>query len=139
MFHSTGQYKLSPNPIVNAFGVNAWALFLGIIAFFPVAGHLSDLWGRRNVMAIGGICFAATAPIGLVVISLGNQWWAFVAQLTMGLELSLWCAPMAAWLAESFEPEMRLTSVAVGYNVGVGYVVVGGNVKPCEHAAVISD
>lgn len=79
-------------------------------------------------MALGGFCFGATAPVGIVVISLGNQWWAFAAQLTMGLELSLWCAPMAAWLAESFEPRMRLTSVAVGYNLGVGYVLFPGGI-----------
>lgn len=74
-------------------------------------------------MATGGISFCASAPLGLYIISIGNPWWAFAAQLMMGLELSLWCAPMAAWLAESFEPEMRLTSVAVGYNIGVGYVM----------------
>lgn len=113
-------YALSPHRIPDAFGINALAIFCSIIMFFPVAGHWSDLWGRRRIMTIGGVAFGIGAPIGLRIISQGNVWWALAAQLAMGTALSLWCAPMAAWLAESFEPQIRLTSAAVGYNLGVG-------------------
>jgi MFS family permease len=113
-------YTLSPHPIPSAFAINAWAIFCSIILFFPVAGHWSDIFGRRRVMTIGGVIFGLGAPIGLRIISQGVPWWAFGAQLFMGTALSLWCAPMAAWLAESFAPQTRLTNVAVGYNVGVG-------------------
>jgi MFS family permease len=37
----------------------------------------------------------------------------------MGAFLALWGGPMMAWLAESFPPETRLTSMSVGYNMGV--------------------
>ena len=37
----------------------------------------------------------------------------------------MWGAPMCAWLVESFEPESRLTSVSIGYNVA--QAVAGGS------------
>lgn len=113
-------YTLSPHPISSAFAINAWAIFGSIIMLFPIAGHWSDIWGRRRVMTTGGVVFGLGAPIGLRIISTGNPLWALLAQMGMGTALSLWCAPMAAWLAESFEPHIRLTSAAVGYNLGVG-------------------
>ena len=52
---------------------------------------------------------------------------AFSAQSMLGLSLSMWGAPMCAWLVESFEPEARLTSVSIGYNVAQA---IGGGLSP---------
>merc|ERR1712226_931704 len=47
-----------------------------------------------------------------------------LAQSSLGLFLSLWGAPMSAWLVESFPPEVRLTSVSIGYNIA--QATIGG-------------
>jgi MHS family proline/betaine transporter-like MFS transporter len=113
-------FELIPNPMPQAFGINSSSLFLSVCVFFPLAGAFSDQIGRRCVMTIGGVGFGVTSPFLLIVIGQGNVWLAFFSQCWMGVCLSLWGAPMMAWLAESFDPKVRLTSAAVGYNLGVG-------------------
>jgi len=112
-------------PIAGAFGINSAALFLSVCLTFPLAGILSDRIGRVRVMTIGGLGMGILSPIMVTFIGKGDPATAFFAQLIMGLALSFWGAPMCAWLAESFSPAARLTSVAIGYNVA--QAIVGGS------------
>lgn len=112
-------------PIPNAFFVNSGALFVSVCLLFPLAGILSDIFGRNRVMYVGGVSLAILAPIMVFVISEGNAVAAFFAQCAMGISLSLWGAPMCSWLVESFPPAIRLTSVAVGYNIA--QAIIGGS------------
>jgi MFS family permease len=57
-----------------------------------------------------------------------------LAQTFLGIALSFWGAPMMAWLAESFEPSARLTSVSIGYNIGQ---VLGGGVAPAAATELV--
>ena len=76
-------------------------------------------------MTIGGIIFGLGAPLAIMGIANGNSLVvALFCQSCLGICLSLWGAPMMAWLVENFEPEARLTSAAVGYNIG--QAAVGG-------------
>jgi hypothetical protein len=70
-------------------------------------------------MTTGGILFGLVGPILVMLVgNLGsNSMIAFESQSLLGLSLASWGAPMCAWLVESFEPEARLTSVSIGYNV----------------------
>jgi len=119
--------SLIENPVPNAFAINSAALFIGVCVLFPIAGWLSDKYGRRLIMSIGGTSLALFGPSILRVISRGggNPLMAFAAQLFLGVCLSFWGSPMGAWLAESFEPEARLTSVSLGYNTA--HAIVGGS------------
>jgi len=116
---------LSSNPISNAFLVNNTSLFISVVLGFPPAGMLSDYLGRTRVMAFGGICMLFFAPFLVNMIGIGSAWGAFYAQLALGTFLSCWCAPMMAWLAESFRPELRLTAVSIGYNIA--QALIGGS------------
>ena len=116
---------LTDNPVPNAFFVNGTALLLSVCLLFPVAGWLSDKFGRRTIMSIGGTSVALLSPMIIRIIGRGNPWEAFVAQTWLGISLSFWGSPMCAWLVESFEPAARLTSVAVGYNLA--HALVGGS------------
>jgi len=111
-------------PVPKGFLVNSAALFLSVCLLFPIAGILSDMFGRYKIMLFGGVSLGVLSPLCLAVISKGNSVAAFFAQSAMGIALSLWGAPMCAWLVESFPPAMRLTSVAVGYNIA--QALVGG-------------
>jgi MHS family proline/betaine transporter-like MFS transporter len=115
---------LIESPVPHAFGVNSAALLISVCLFFPVAGILSDRYGRRFVMTIGGVSVGVLSPILVLVIGKGNALNALVAQSSLGVALSFWGAPMCAWLVEAFEPEARLTSVAIGYNLA--QATVGG-------------
>ena len=111
-------------PVPSAFLVNSFSiLMLGI--WFPLAGVLSDFVGRRRVMTVGGLTFGCAGPILLLVIgNLGSKsmWIAFFSQMGLGISLAMWGSPMCAWLVESFEPEARLTSVSIGYNLAQAFV-----------------
>ena len=115
---------LIPNSIPQATGVNSLALLLSVCLLFPIAGGLSDKYGRKRIMTIGAISFGLLSPLFIMLIGLGSPYVAFLCQLAMGVCLSFWGAPMMAYMIESFPPEARLTSAAVGYNIG--HACVGG-------------
>lgn len=104
-------------PIPNSFLINSASLFLSVCLIFPLAGILSDRLGRKRVMGAGGFFLGVLSPLMIMLISSGSVASAFMAQFIMGVCLCLWGAPMMAWLAESFEPAARLTSVSIGYNI----------------------
>mmetsp|Transcript_7782 Transcript_7782/g.17562 ORF Transcript_7782/g.17562 Transcript_7782/m.17562 type:complete len:554 (-) Transcript_7782:32-1693(-) len=114
-------------PVPNSFAVNSASLSLSVCLLFPVAGWLSDKLGRKRVMAVGGMAMAVGSPLMITLIGSGQAATAFCAQMFLGISLSLWGAPMMAWLAESFEPAARLTSVSIGYNIAQA---CGGGMAP---------
>jgi len=118
------QKKVEPN-IDGAFVINSVSLFFSVCLFFPLAGILSDMYSRTKIMYIGGVCLCLLSPLMITVILMGNPVAAFFAQSTLGISLSLWGAPMMAWLVESFPSHVRLTSVAVGYNLA--HMLIGGS------------
>ncbi|KAL7540802.1 hypothetical protein ACHAWF_006789 [Thalassiosira exigua] len=118
---------LIETPVPNSFAVNSASLGLSLCILFPGAGLLSDKLGRKKVMAIGGVALGILSPIMLKMIGSGHAGSAFSAQMILGISLSLWGAPMMAWLAESFEPAARLTSVSIGYNIAQA---CGGGMSP---------
>jgi len=116
--------ELIEEPVPRAFGVNSASLLFSVCLLFPIAGHLSDKYGRVFIMTIGGVCLMLFAPILIIIVGRGNAWAAFFAQSTLGIMLSFWGSPMCAWLVEAFPPASRLTSVAIGYNIA--QALVGG-------------
>ncbi|KAL7492101.1 hypothetical protein ACHAWT_002613 [Skeletonema menzelii] len=125
---------LVDNPVPNAFAVNSASLAISVCLLFPIAGWLSDKYGRRRVMGLGGLLLGVFAPICMTLIGNGTTATALLAQTCLGIALSFWGAPMMAWLAESFEPSARLTSVSIGYNVGQ---VLGGGVAPAAATELV--
>uniref|UniRef100_A0A6U6DIP3 Major facilitator superfamily (MFS) profile domain-containing protein n=1 Tax=Odontella aurita TaxID=265563 RepID=A0A6U6DIP3_9STRA len=111
-------------PVPHAFLVNSASLMFSVCALFPVAGRLSDRFGRVRTMKIGGAGVGLLAPFCIYIVGRGGPLGAFAAQFVLGVFLSLWGAPMMAWLVESFPRSARLTSVAIGYNVA--QAVAGG-------------
>jgi MHS family proline/betaine transporter-like MFS transporter len=80
-------------PVPGAFGVNSAALFISVCLFFPLAGILSDIFGRYKIMLLGGVVMGVLSPLMVIVISSGDSTAAFFAQSAMGIALSLWGAP----------------------------------------------
>jgi len=101
--------------------VNSVSLFLSVCILFPLAGIASDWYGRARVMYLGGIILVLVSPLMFIWIGHGNPLGAFCAQFILGISLSLWGAPMCSWLVESFPSHVRLTSVAIGYNIALAF------------------
>jgi MHS family proline/betaine transporter-like MFS transporter len=116
--------KLLEEPVPNAFAVNSGSLFV-VCVFFPFAGWLSDVYGRRFVMYCGGATLVVGAPALFYAMTLGSALKAFAAQSLYGMTMALWGAPMCAWLVEAFPPAARLTAVSIGYNLA--QALIGGS------------
>jgi MHS family proline/betaine transporter-like MFS transporter len=116
-------------PLPFAFVVNSSCLFVTMVLLFPFAGWMSDVWGRKAVMTWGGVGVALLSPVAMDVVSRGESsfGWVVAAQMVLGVCLCLYAAPMCAWMVESFPPEARLTSVAIGYNVAMA---LAGGMSP---------
>lgn len=128
--------ELSENPVPGAFLMNTIALFLSVCLVFPVAGILSDKYGRVRIMTIGGTMLAILSPLLIIAIGQGKPALALLSQCIIGLSLSLFSAPMCAWLVEAFEPKTRLTSVAVGYNLAQA---LAGGITPFLATLISND
>ena len=128
--------ELSDNPVPGAFLINTVSLFLSLCLVFPVAGTLSDTFGRIRIMTVGGTMLAILSPLLVIAIGQGKPALALVSQCTMGIALSLFSAPMCAWLVEAFEPNARLTSVAVGYNIAQA---LAGGITPFLATLISND
>jgi MHS family proline/betaine transporter-like MFS transporter len=123
-------------PIPNSFLINSASLFFSVCLIFPLAGILSDKFGRKRVMGAGGLLLAIMSPLLIMVISRSDVAGAFISQFIMGIGLCLWGAPMMAWLAESFEPAARLTSVSIGYNIAQA---LGGGMAPAIATMLVDE
>merc|ERR1712232_87462 len=110
--------------VPNDFLLNSLSLLFTNCLFFPVAGSLSDKYGRTNTMTFGAIGIIWLGPLTLYVINTTEPLSIFITQSSLGISLACWGAPMCAWLVEQFPPEVRLTAVAIGYNIAQG--VMGG-------------
>ncbi len=106
-------------PVAGAFWVNLLATIFGYSVPSITAGVLSDRYGRNKIMTLGAVCVGSVAPFMVWIISWGVTWKAFLAQWAIGVLLSIFTGPMWAWLPEKFPPRVRLTSAALGYNLGI--------------------
>eukprot|EP00585_Thalassiosira_rotula_P009650 CAMPEP_0196143550 /NCGR_PEP_ID=MMETSP0910-20130528/13588_1 /TAXON_ID=49265 /ORGANISM="Thalassiosira rotula, Strain GSO102" /LENGTH=482 /DNA_ID=CAMNT_0041405027 /DNA_START=145 /DNA_END=1593 /DNA_ORIENTATION=- len=111
--------KLVDPPVNGAFWVNLVCNIFGLTGMSFLAGWLSDHVGRVRTMVVGAISAAIAGPFMVYIISQGNTLNALFAQFTLCCCVSLYAGPSLTWLVESFPPHVRLTSVALGFNVGM--------------------
>jgi MFS family permease len=97
---------------------------IGSLMVLPLAGHLSDLYGRKRVIAAGCIGtglwvfalfgFMDTKVVGLIVFGL----------LIDGIMQDLQYGPQAAIIAENFPASRRYTGSGLGYHLAA--ITAGG-------------
>ncbi len=97
---------------------------VGSLIWNPLAGHLSDRFGRRRVYMFGA---AATGVFGFVYFALLNT--AMPALIFLAVFLSLLThdiqyGPQAALIAESFTPRLRYSGASMGYQLAS--IIAGG-------------
>jgi MFS family permease len=89
---------------------------LGFI-LIPLAGHLSDLYGRKRVYMSGA---ALTGLFGFVYFGLLDTKVAALAFIAIALSLvahNIQYGPQAALIAEAFPPPVRYSGASIGYQL----------------------
>ena len=89
---------------------------LGFI-LIPLAGHLSDLYGRKRVYMSGA---ALTGLFGFVYFGLLDTRIAALAFIAIALSLvahNIQYGPQAALIAEAFPPPVRYSGASIGYQL----------------------
>lgn len=114
------QVGLSPLEalLANAAGIAANAITL------PLAGALSDRFGRRPVMSIGAAWIALTAYPALWLASSGGWVGALVGQVAFGVGVGLYGASSMTTMLEIFPTAYRATRHAISYQLSAA--VFGG-------------
>jgi MFS family permease len=83
----------------------------------PLAGHLSDLYGRRTITAIGCVMMAVYPFVYFGLLDTGLMSLVFLAIL-LGLPIhDLQYGPQATYIAEVFPGSVRYSGSALGYQL----------------------
>ncbi|MFG2466446.1 MFS transporter [Streptomyces canus] len=103
-------------------------------ALTPVAALLGDRYGRRP-LCLAGCAAAALWMFPMVaLLATGEPLLMFLGFLGAMIAFITMFAVVAAYLAELYEPRVRCTGAAVGYNLGG---VVGGALTPIVATALV--
>ncbi|WP_424215614.1 MFS transporter [Streptomyces sp. BI20] len=99
----------------------------------PIPAVLGDRWGRRP-LCLAGCAFSALWMFPMVALLRTGDPVAMTAGLTVALlGMGLTFGVVGAYLPELFEPRVRCTGAAVGYNLGG---VTGGALTPIVATAL---
>lgn len=102
-------------------------------ALTPVVASLGDRYGRRPMCLTGcAACVLWMLPM-VALLSTGEPLLMFLAVLGALLSFVAMSSVIAAYLPELYEPRVRCTGAAVGYNLGG---VLGGALTPVAATAL---
>jgi MFS family permease len=118
--YAVGTLKMSRDLILSAVLVASCVSFVTI----PLAGHISDRIGRRNMYLIGA---AATGLFGFLYFGMLDS--AIPSAVFIAIVLSLiphdiQYGPQAALIAEAFTPRLRYSGASLGYQLAS--IIAGG-------------
>ncbi len=101
----------------------------------PVAGFLSDKWGRLPLMAGAALVIFGTALPLLTLVATTRTFAALLAfQMWIGAQLAIYLGALPALMAELFPTRIRTTGLAVSYSLAVA---VFGGFTPVINASLI--
>lgn len=114
-------YELKYNPFL--VGVCMAVLQIAGFAASPVAGHLSDKWGRRRVV-MSSMLLTGVTIVGMVIA--GNSVWFVVFVGLVGSFLYAMRSVLQAWAVESTPKHLAGTGVGLQF----GITAIGGGIAP---------
>jgi MFS family permease len=118
--YAAGMLKLPQGLVLAAVMTGSCLAFITV----PVAGHISDRIGRRQMFMIGAAVtglfgFAYFAMLDTAIPSL-----AFIAIMLSLIPTNLQYGPEAALIAEAFTPRLRYSGASLGYQLAS--ILAGG-------------
>merc|ERR1712151_849812 len=81
-------------------------------------------YGRMPTLILGAIFTAIFGPIMIFAASTSDPTASFFTQSLTGLSFTCWVVTMWVWFYEQFPEDIRVTAIAVGYNISAA--LVGG-------------
>jgi MFS family permease len=98
----------------------------GVISLFtiPIAGALSDRYGRKRIYLIGSVLTGIFGFIYFAMLNTMVPGWIFLAIVLSFVPHDLMYGPQAALIAEGFTPRLRYSGCSIGYQLAS--VTAGG-------------
>jgi len=106
--------------------VLASVLAAAVVSLFtiPIAGHLSDRFGRRRVYMIGAVMTGVYGFIYFALLNTAVPFLIFVAIVLSLIPHDTMYGPQAALIAESFTGRLRYSGASIGYQLAS--IIAGG-------------
>ncbi|MGB6536164.1 MAG: MFS transporter [Xanthobacteraceae bacterium] len=104
----------------------AAVMVAALVSFFtiPIAGHLSDRIGRKNMYLIGAATMGVFGFLYFAMVDTAAPVLVFIAIVLSLIPHDLQYGPQAALIAESFTPRLRYSGSSLGYQLAS--LVAGG-------------
>ncbi len=90
----------------------------------PLAGHLSDRFGRKRIYLIGTLMTLAFGWIYFALLNTLVPLWIFIAIVASLIPHDTMYGPQAALIAESFTGRLRYSGASIGYQLAS--IIAGG-------------
>jgi MFS family permease len=118
--YGTGTLKVSRDLLLAA------VLVASIVSFFsiPIAGHLSDRFGRRRVYILGAVLTGLFGWVYFMMLDTLVPFWIFAAIVLSLIPHDIMYGPQAALIAESFTGRLRYSGASIGYQLAS--IIAGG-------------
>src|ERR1700726_528405 len=115
-----GTLHMSRNFVLTSVMVAACVSFFTI----PLAGHFSDLIGRKKMYLIGVVVMGIFGFVYFGMVDSLNPTLVFIAIVLSLIPHDLQYGPQAALIAEAFTPRLRYSGASLGYQLAS--VIAGG-------------
>jgi len=118
--YAVGTLHMSRNFVLTAVMVAACVSFFTI----PLAGHFSDLIGRKKMYLIGVVVMGLFGFVYFGMVDTAIPAAVFIAIALSLIPHDLQYGPQAAFIAESFTPRLRYSGASLGYQLAS--IIAGG-------------
>jgi MFS family permease len=118
--YTVGTLKMDRNFILSAVMVAACVSFFTI----PIAGHISDRIGRKNMYLIGVVTMGLFGFLYFGMVDTAIPSAVFIAIVLSLIPHDMQYGPQAALIAESFTPRLRYSGASLGYQLAS--IIAGG-------------
>src|ERR1700744_244208 len=118
--YTVGTLKMDRNFILAAVLVAACVSFFTI----PLAGHISDKIGRKNMYLIGVVAMGLFGFLYFGMVDTAVPSAVFIAIVLSLIPHDMQYGPQAALIAESFTPRLRYSGASLGYQLAS--IIAGG-------------
>jgi MFS family permease len=118
--YGTGTLHMSRDLVLTA------VLVASCVSFFtiPLAGHVSDLIGRRKMYIIGAATMGVFGFLYFFMLDTGSVTLVFLAIVLSLIPHDMQYGPQAALIAEAFTPRLRYSGASIGYQLAS--IIAGG-------------
>ncbi|MGA3398224.1 MAG: MFS transporter [Acetobacteraceae bacterium] len=90
----------------------------------PLAGHLSDRFGRKRIYLVGTVMTLVFGWIYFALLNTLVPFWIFIAVVASLIPHDTMYGPQAALIAESFTGRLRYSGASIGYQLAS--IIAGG-------------